>query len=65
MTPLRFRECLYLLGWTQANLPKIMRVRQQQVRRWAVGDMPIPANVADWLERLVTCHTQNPPPIVL
>jgi hypothetical protein len=35
------QAALVAAGWAQANLPKIMRVRQQQVRRSADGDMPM------------------------
>jgi hypothetical protein len=37
----------------------------RQVRQWADDDMPAPVNVADWLEKLVAFHQQNPPPIIL
>jgi plasmid maintenance system antidote protein VapI len=65
MTPLRLRECLYLLGWSQAHLAKIIDVQPRRVRRWADDDEPVPENVADWLEKLGAFHQQNPPPTVL
>jgi hypothetical protein len=65
MTPLRLRECLHLLGWSQAYLAKIPKGFPRQVRQWADDDMPAPVNVADWLEKLVAFHQQNPPPIIL
>jgi hypothetical protein len=65
MTPLRLRECLHLLGRSQANLAKIINVPPRWVRRWADDDEPVPENVADWLEKLVAFHQQNPPPTVM
>jgi hypothetical protein len=65
MTPLRLRECLHLLGWSQLDLAKIIDVPPRRVRQWAGDDEPVPKNLANWLERLVAFHQKNPPPVGL
>lgn len=63
MTPTRLRECIEALGWTQRGLARVLERQEGTVRQWARGAVQIPADVADWLERLTRFHERNPPPI--
>ena len=64
MTPFRFRECLKRLRWQQGGLAQVLNINPMQARRWGDGRDGIPPDVAEWLERLVAFHEQNPPPEV-
>ncbi len=62
MTPARFLACLALLRWSQRGLAAAIDYDDRLVRRWVSGERPIPAHVADWLERAAAWHAENPPP---
>ena len=64
MTPFRFRACLRYLRWGLSDAAKAMNVKPIQARRWSSGKEPLPAEFAEWLERLVAFHEQNPAPVL-
>ena len=55
MEPNEFRECLKLLGFTQAEAAERLGVDPRTVRRWVLGEREIPgpveAALTCWLER--------------
>ena len=53
MTAARFREILAALDMSQRGLARMINCREGTVRYWARGDGRVPAEVADWLERLM------------
>ncbi len=63
MTPDRLRECLDVLGWSQRGLADMLGVHETRARRWARGVMPVPDEVAGWLETLAAVHAAHPAPI--
>jgi transcriptional regulator with XRE-family HTH domain len=50
------------LGWSQRALAEALGLHETRVRRWARGLIPVPAEVADWLETLAAVHVQHPVP---
>ena len=64
MTPERLRECLDILGMTDAQLIRALDADPRTVQRWQSGARNIPNVVADWLERLAAHWQANPPPIM-
>ena len=63
MTPTRLRECLDLLHWSQRGLADVLAYSEGTVRGWARGAREVPAEVAEWLERLAAVHAAHPTPI--
>ena len=62
MTPVRLRECLALLHWSQRGLADMLNYSEGTVRGWARGARAVPPEVADWLERLAAVHASHPRP---
>lgn len=62
MTPERLRECIAILGVSQRGLASVIDRSENSVRQWARGRSPIPAEVADWLERYTEFMRENPRP---
>jgi hypothetical protein len=64
----RLRECCDIIGWPLRQLTRELnqhgwRIADTTVRQgWARDLVPIPDDVAEWLERLADCHQANPPP---
>jgi ribosome-binding protein aMBF1 (putative translation factor) len=62
MTPARLAECRTILGWPRRELARRLARSEQNIRQMESGDVRIPQNVAEWLERLAKFHERNPPP---
>ena len=62
MTPTRLREILDELLWSQRDLATLADCNERLARRWAAGQAPIPAPIADWLERRLVMHRSAPVP---
>lgn len=62
MTPAHLRHTLAALHWTQRGLADILGMDERQVRRWAAGQYPVPADIAEWLERRARSMEADPPP---
>jgi hypothetical protein len=62
MTREQFRECLAILHWSVRDLSELLAVSDREVRRWAVGQNPVPPRIAAWLEAAARWHEANPPP---
>ena len=62
MSPTRLRECLDALGWSQRGLADILGLHETRVRRMARGLLPVPPEVAEWLETLAAVHLAHPLP---
>lgn len=62
MSPSRFRECLAALDWSQRGLARLLDRAEGTVREWARGRLPVPAEVAEWLEARASSAEQLPPP---
>lgn len=62
MTPTRLRECLETLDWTQRGFARLINWSEGTVRQWARGAMPIPQEIADWLEKLMEFLKEHPVP---
>jgi len=62
MTPTRLRECLGLLRWSQRGFAEALDCDNRMVRRWAAGDAPVPADVAEWLETVTGPLAATPIP---
>lgn len=62
MNATRLRECLDLIGWTQRNLSRLTNRQEGAVRMWARDALPVPVEVATWLEKVANFHELNPPP---
>lgn len=53
MTPARLRQCLDALGWSQGELGRMAGYHVATARQWARGRLPIPPEVALWIEAMV------------
>ena len=42
MTPETFRALLTSLGFTQSSLARALRTDPRTIRRWALGEVPVP-----------------------
>ena len=62
MTPTRLREALAALHWSQRGLAAILDIDERQVRRWAAGAYPMPAQIAAWLEGMARYAESHPAP---
>ncbi|WP_091974624.1 hypothetical protein [Methylobacterium gossipiicola] len=62
MTPVRLREVLALLRWSQRGLSDALSCDDRLVRRWASGDAVVPPDVVEWLEALALAHERHPAP---
>lgn len=62
MTPTRLRECLDVLGWSQRGLAGHVAYAEGTVRMWARGALPVPSDVAKWLETRARHAERTPPP---
>ncbi len=62
MTPFQFRASLECLRWSQRGVAEALGCDDRLVRRWAAGQVPIPAVVAEWLDKAARWHAMNPPP---
>jgi len=59
MTPAEFLGSLFLLNLSQADAARLFKVNDRTVRRWIVGEQPIPEAVALAL-RLMIKHGEKP-----
>lgn len=62
MTAERFRACQALLGWKHRTVAKRLRIDTNAPRRWALGLEPVPAEIAAWLEQIVSVIEAHPAP---
>jgi hypothetical protein len=68
MDSTRLRECCEVIGWPLRQLARTLNrhgwlISETTVRQgWACGKVPIPDDVAQWLETLVDFHQETPPP---
>jgi hypothetical protein len=75
MTPARLSECLTILtagahrsGLADEHGPvlrlaaRLVGVATKTIQRWLHGEVPVPDDVAAWLERRVAARLANPPP---
>ena len=62
MTPFEFRASLGCLRWSQRGLADALGCDDRLVRRWAAGQVAIPAAVAIWLDQAARWHVMHPPP---
>lgn len=58
MTGEELRGTLEALGWSRVQLADRLGVRERSVRYWARGDVPVPAEVAGWLRRMLLSHQE-------
>ena len=59
----QLRKSLRTLHWSTLTLADILHCPTDVVMAWYFGYDPIPASVAEWLERLVTAHEKYPVPV--
>ncbi|AQT06543.1 hypothetical protein A0U91_16175 (plasmid) [Acetobacter persici] len=62
MTPQRLEVCLGIMGWTLRVLARMVKKSEGTIRQWKNGGLPVPEDVAAWLEGMVTHLEENPPP---
>ncbi|GBQ85584.1 hypothetical protein AA14337_3110 [Acetobacter malorum DSM 14337] len=62
MSPQRLAICLEIMGWTLRVLARMLRKSEGTIRQWKNGSLPVPEDVAVWLEGLVAYMEANPPP---
>jgi DNA-binding transcriptional regulator YdaS (Cro superfamily) len=62
MSPARFTDCLFIIGWTQRGIGKKLGRSEQNIRQMVSGAVRIPDDVASWIERLAIFHEHNKPP---
>lgn len=62
MTSTRLRECLHSLAWSQISLGRHLNYGRDTSRKWARGLLPIPQDVASWLEKTDDFFRLNPLP---
>lgn len=68
MNASRLRECCDIIGWSLRQLARELNrhgwhIADTTVRQgWARDLVPIPDDVAKWLERLADFHRENSPP---
>jgi hypothetical protein len=62
MTPTRLHECLQILGWSQRELADRIGMGERNARRWAKGEIEVPAAIAVWLESLAAVFAAHPVP---
>ncbi len=62
MPPEELREAMGVLRWTPHDLSEESGIRMTTIRRWRLGEMPVPGPVAAWLRELVAFHRAHPPP---
>jgi len=62
MTPVRLRECMTIIGFSDLQLMRTIDCDERLVRRMKSGAREVPPDVAAWLECLVEHWNANPPP---
>ena len=62
MSPRRLLVCLAVIGWSGHEMARRTGRPQTTVRRWATGEVPVPPDVAAWVETLAACHRAHPAP---
>ena len=62
MTPDRYREVLGLLRMNPTGLSLLIDCDERLARRWASGRVPIPAELAAWLEDAAALYERLPIP---
>lgn len=62
MTPTTLAAALARLGWTQRIAAHQFARKPAVIRQWLNGDVPIPPEVAAWLNHLLAWLTRHPPP---
>ena len=63
MTPARLKDCLLVLGWSQRGMADMLCVHETRIRRWVHGVLPVPDEVAAWLETLTAVHVAHKAPV--
>jgi hypothetical protein len=63
MTPARFRECLRQIRWTSIDIVSALQCDLAWIEALETGEIDVPGDVADWLEKLAACHCENQPPL--
>lgn len=63
MTADEMRECMAAIGWSQRMFALVLNGGDRNgIREMMNGEVPIPHDIADWLQRLARYHQANPPP---
>ncbi|MBE7210881.1 MAG: hypothetical protein INR65_07655 [Gluconacetobacter diazotrophicus] len=62
MTPSRLRDCLIISDLSERDLARRLNRPDAEVRRWAMGHVPVPPAVEAWLERVTAFSERHPPP---
>jgi transcriptional regulator with XRE-family HTH domain len=62
MTYTDFSDRLAVIGWPAREVARRLRLSQSRVRRWASGEYPVPADVADWIETIAGAIESTPVP---
>jgi hypothetical protein len=62
MTRAQFAVVLGALEWNNSALARALRCDEKLIRRWAAGELAIPARVASWLWSLAEVMRLYPPP---
>lgn len=62
MSPEELREAMAVLRWTPHDFSEETSIRMTTIRRWRLGEMPVPGPVAAWLRELVAFHRAHPSP---
>lgn len=58
-SPKRLRQARQMLGLSQPDLAKILDVDPRTLRRWELGQMPIPRTAVYAVCFLLECHLKN------
>jgi len=62
MTKEELAVSLHVMGWTGRHLASVLGCDERMVRRWGLGEAPVPAPIARWLTTLRRCHERHPAP---
>jgi len=64
MTPARLSTILRALRWSNRTAASLIGCSEGLIRRWRGGAVPVPANVAAWLEHVAAGIEAQPAPSV-
>jgi len=59
MTEEQCAAALETIGWSQRGLAAELACDERMVRRWALGEAPVPSSIARWLTRLAAFHARQ------
>lgn len=62
MTPVRFSECLRSIRWTAIDIVNALQCDLAWIEALEIGEVPVPEDLARWLETIACFHASNPPP---